>query len=198
MQLLSSSAGEKDRKKLVSLQLWAWESLVWWTLDGFSRSGSDECDGSDAPDGLQAHQHRQGEDDDDAAHRPPIQGRLPSAVLPVSISVNIRKKLKETFFFFCHFDVQTGVFFYYSQNMGLFCEERGTITPRASAQSCNCCPAAPDPSAAQRNWSHHPFPYLGEQAKTFDLLSLHMKWKSQMFIFYRLNHCNPEFTRTVV
>lgn len=88
MQLLSSSAGEKDRKKLVSLRLLEGvphvSSLVDFRPFFFSPSGFDECDGSDAPDGLQAHQLRQGEDDDHAAHRPPIQRRLPSAVLPVS------------------------------------------------------------------------------------------------------------------
>lgn len=46
--------------------------------------GVDQRDGSDAPDGLQTHQLRAGEDDDDAAHGPAIQGGLPPAVLPVS------------------------------------------------------------------------------------------------------------------
>lgn len=48
------------------------------------RPGFDERDGSDAPDGLQAHQLRQGEDDDDASHGSAFQRGLPSALLPVS------------------------------------------------------------------------------------------------------------------
>lgn len=49
-------------------------------------AGFDECDGSDATDGLQTHQLRQSEDDDDAPHRPPIQRGLSSPLLPVSTS----------------------------------------------------------------------------------------------------------------
>lgn len=47
-------------------------------------AGIDECDGSNATDGLQTHQLCQSEDDDDAPHEPPIQRGLPSALLPVS------------------------------------------------------------------------------------------------------------------
>lgn len=51
-------------------------------------AGVDERDGSNAPDGLQTHQLRAGEDDDDPAHGPAIQRGLPPALLPVSSHTN--------------------------------------------------------------------------------------------------------------
>lgn len=90
MQLLSSSAGEKDRKKLVSVERTLKEIEI-SSQDGKKNSnafclpaGVDERDGSDAPDGLQTHQLGAGEDDDDAAHGPAVPRGLPAAVLPVS------------------------------------------------------------------------------------------------------------------
>lgn len=91
MQLLSSSAGEKDRKKLVgdpdnassgTDPLSITSPLAHLPL--FLHAGIDQRDGSDATDGIQTHQLRQSQDDDDAAYGPEIPGGLPSALLPVS------------------------------------------------------------------------------------------------------------------
>lgn len=105
MQLLSSSAGEKDRKKLVCEPLLTTNLIFmkvlfssqqycnWFVLRFLLRkkvsvcffcAGVDKCDGFNATDGLQTHQLCQSKDDDDAPHGPPIQRGLPSALLPVS------------------------------------------------------------------------------------------------------------------
>lgn len=96
MQLLSSSAGEKDRKKLVGLRRLRTNSKckvsVCQCLPVFLPAGVDKRDGSDAPDGLQTHQLRAGQDDDDAAHGTALQRGFPSALLPVSSYTNTQTR----------------------------------------------------------------------------------------------------------
>lgn len=62
-------------------------------LTCFLPAGVDKRDGSDAPDGLQTHQLRARQDDDDAAHGPALQRGFPSALLPVSSHSHSNKKI---------------------------------------------------------------------------------------------------------
>lgn len=89
MQLLSSSAGEKDHKKLVRdppLHFITDNRVLCLNSSCFLCLGIDQRDGVDATDGLQTHQLCPRQDDDNAPHWPEIQGGLPSSLLSVSSS----------------------------------------------------------------------------------------------------------------
>lgn len=62
------------------------------TFACFLPAGVDKRDGSDAPDGLQTHQLRARQDDDDAAHGTALQRRFPAALLPVSSYTNTQTR----------------------------------------------------------------------------------------------------------
>lgn len=128
-------------------------------------AGVDERDGSDAPDGLQAHQLGAGEDDDDPAHGPAIQRGLPPAVLPVSPHTNTLTG-KQVHPSLCI----TRSSFLPSQNVGPFCAEHGADPPGPPAESRHCCTSTPGVSAAQRDCRHHPLPDTRKQVELVIIL----------------------------